>query len=114
MTKAATGKLEERALLQAAFRSFDEAAQTLQQSYDALTARVEQMDVELADSNEALRRQLNENEAMRAHLNGILDSLSTGVLVVDDGGRIVRCNHAAEAMLGAGGTQSCRLVRAAR
>ncbi len=105
MTKAATGKLEERALLQAAFRSFDEAAQTLQQSYDALTARVEQMDVELADSNEALRRQLNENEAMRAHLNGILDSLSTGVLVVDDRGRIVRCNHAAEAMLGAGATE---------
>lgn len=55
MTNAVTGHPEERELLQAAFRSFDEAAHTLQQSYGALTARVEQMDLELAKSNEALR-----------------------------------------------------------
>lgn len=101
MTNDTTGQPEERALLQAAFRSFDGAAQTLQQSYYALTARVEQMDVELAHSNEALRRQLCENEAMQAHLNGILESLSTGVLVVDDCGVLARSNHAAEAILGA-------------
>lgn len=101
MTDTRIGRPEERALLQAAFRSFDEAAQTLQQSYDALSARVEQMDVELAYSNEALRRQLSENEAMRAHLDGILESLSTGVLVVDAFDVIRRANQAAEAMLGA-------------
>jgi two-component system, sensor histidine kinase FlrB len=101
MTHTAIGQPEERALLQTAFRSFDEAAQTLQQSYHALTARVERMDVELAHSNEALRRQLCENEAMRAYLNGILESLSTGVLVVDDREIIARSNHAAEAILGA-------------
>lgn len=100
MTNAMTGHSEERELLHAAFRSFDEAAQTLQQSYHALTARVEQMDVELAQSNAALRRQLSENEAMQAHLNGILESLSTGVLVVDDREVIARSNHAAEAILG--------------
>ncbi|MDH4301139.1 MAG: ATP-binding protein [Nitrospira sp.] len=101
MTTATTGQPEERDLLQAAFRSFDEAAQTLQQSYNALTARVEQMDVELAHSNEALRRQLCENEAMRMHLDGILESLSTGVLVVDEREVITRSNLAAEAMFGA-------------
>ncbi len=101
MTTKTTGQPEERDLLQAAFRSFDEAAQTLQQSYTALTARVEQMDVELAHSNEALRRQLCENEAMRMHLNGILESLSTGVLVVDEREVITRSNLAAEAMFGA-------------
>jgi two-component system, sensor histidine kinase FlrB len=101
MTIAATRHPEERELLQAAFRSFDEAAQTLQQSYSALTARVEQMDVELARSNEALRRQLCDNEAMRVHLDGILESLSTGVLVMDDGGTISRGNRAAEMFLGA-------------
>ena len=100
MTNTTTGQPQERALLQAAFRSFDEAAQTLQQSYHALTTRVEQMDVELARSNEALRRQLCENEAMRMYLSGILESLSSGVLVVDDCGVIVRSNHAAEAILG--------------
>jgi len=101
MTNAVTRRPEERELLHAAFRSFDEAAHTLQQSYSALTARVEQMDLELAKSNEALRRQLGDNEAMRVHLDGILESLSTGVLVVDDGETISRSNRAAETLLGA-------------
>ncbi|WHZ25307.1 MAG: Two-component system sensor histidine kinase [Nitrospira sp.] len=101
MTNAVAGHPEERELLQAAFRSFDEAAHTLQQSYGALTARVEQMDLELARSNEALRRQLGDNEAMRVHLDGILESLSTGVLVVDDCETISRSNRAAERLLGA-------------
>jgi signal transduction histidine kinase len=91
---------EERELLQAAFRSFDEAAHTLQQSYSALTTRVEQMDLELAQSNEALRRQLCDNEAMRVHLDGILESLSMGVLVMDDCEIITRSNRAAQALLG--------------
>ncbi|MDF0666370.1 MAG: ATP-binding protein [Nitrospira sp.] len=101
MTNAVAGHPEERELLHAAFRSFDEASQTLQQSYSALTARVEQMDLELARSNEALRRQLGDNEAMRLHLDGVLESLSTGVLVVDDGETISRSNRAAETLLGA-------------
>lgn len=101
MTSATTRHPEERELLHAAFRSFDEAAQTLQQSYSALTARVEQMDLELAQSNEALRQQLGDNEAMRVHLDGILESLSTGVLVMNDCGTISRSNRAAEALLGA-------------
>ncbi len=100
MTSAMTKHPEERELLQAAFRSFDEAAHTLQQSYSALTTRVEQMDLELAQSNEALRRQLCDNEAMRVHLDGILESLSMGVLVMDDCEIITRSNRAAEALLG--------------
>ncbi|MDF0672829.1 MAG: ATP-binding protein [Nitrospira sp.] len=101
MTNAVAGHPEERELLRAAFRSFDEASQTLQQSYSALTARVEQMDLELAQSNEALRRQLGDNEAMRVHLDGVLESLSTGVLVVDDCETISRSNRAAETVLDA-------------
>ena len=100
MTSAMTKHPEEQELLQAAFRSFDEAAHTLQQSYSALTTRVEQMDLELAQSNEALRRQLCDNEAMRVHLDGILESLSIGVLVMDDCEMITRSNRAAEALLG--------------
>ena len=92
---------DERALLQAAFQSFAEAAHTLQQSYSALTARVEEMDAELAQSNDALRRQLVDNEAMRVRLDGILESLSTGVVVVDECGVITRSNRAAEQLLGA-------------
>ena len=90
---------EERDLLRAAFRSFDQAAHTLQASYDALTDRVNQMDLELARSNDALRHQLAENEAMRAHLDGILESLSTGVLVVNETDVISRSNRAAALLL---------------
>jgi two-component system, sensor histidine kinase FlrB len=100
MTSGTARHPEERELLQAAFRSFDEAAHTLQQSYSALTTRVEEMDLELAQSNEALRRQLCDNEAMRVHLDGILESLSMGVLVMDDGETITRSNRAAETLLG--------------
>lgn len=100
MMTAATRQSEERECLQAAFQSFDQAAKTLQQSYGALTARVEQMDLELAHSNDALRRQLHENEAMRAHLDGILESLSTGVLVLDEAGLITRSNQPAAQLLG--------------
>jgi two-component system sensor histidine kinase FlrB len=100
MTSAMTRHPEERELLQAAFRSFDEAAHTLQQSYSALTTRVEQMDLELAQSNEALRRQLCDNEAMRVHLDGILESLSMGVLVMDGCEMITRSNRAAKVLLG--------------
>ena len=90
-----------RDLLEAAFHSFDQAAQTLQQSYSTLTTRVEQMDLELTHSNDALRQQLRENEAMRMHLDGILESLSTGVLVLDDTGSITRSNRTAGQLLGA-------------
>jgi signal transduction histidine kinase len=100
MTTVTRHQSEERECLQAAFQSFDEAARTLQQSYGALTARVERMDVELAHSNDALRRQLQENEAMRAHLDAILESLSTGILVLDDAGIITRSNQPAAQFLG--------------
>ena len=107
MTFTALQTVEERDVLRAAFHSFDQAAQTLQQSYCALTARVEQMDLELAHSNDALRRQLSENEAMRIHLDGILESLSTGVLVLDSSGAIVRSNAPAAQMLGIASADVC-------
>ena len=100
MRTTTTRQSGERQLLEAAFQSFDQAAQTLQQSYGTLTRRVEQMDLELAQSNRALRQQLHDNEAMRSHLDGILESLETGVVVMDDAGRITRCNVSAARLLG--------------
>ena len=87
-------------LLQEAFRSFDDAAATLQQSYQTLTSRLEQLDVELADRNEALRKNLGINEELREHLTAIVESLTTGLLVMDDAGTITRCNQAGEQLLG--------------
>lgn len=87
-------------LLHEAFRSFDEAATTLQQSYQTLTSRLEQLDVELADRNEALSLNLRANEELREHLTAIVESLSTGLLVVDTEGSVTRCNQAGEHFLG--------------
>jgi signal transduction histidine kinase len=87
-------------LLQAAFRSFDGAAATLQQSYRALTSRLEQLDLELADRNEALRLNLRSNEELREHLAAILESVATGILVTDEQGTVTRCNQAGEQLLG--------------
>lgn len=90
----------ESSLLHEAFRSFDDAAATLQQSYQTLTSRLEQLDVELADRNEALGRNLRANEELREHLTAIVESLSTGLLVLDTEGTITRCNQAGEQLLG--------------
>jgi two-component system, sensor histidine kinase FlrB len=87
-------------LLHEAFRSFDDAAATLQQSYQTLTSRLEHLDVELADRNEALNRNLRANEELREHLTAIVESLSTGLLVMDTEGSITRCNQAGEQFLG--------------
>lgn len=88
------------ALLREAFLSFDDAAATLQQSYQTLTCRLEQLDGELADRNEALGRNLRANEELREHLTAIVESLSTGLLVMDREGTITRCNQAGEQLLG--------------
>ncbi len=90
----------ENDLLHEAFRSFDDAAATLQQSYQTLTSRLEQLDVELADRNEALGQNLRANEELREHLTAIVESLSTGLLVLNTEGLITRCNQAGEQLLG--------------
>jgi signal transduction histidine kinase len=92
--------MNEADLLQHAFHTFDHAADQLQKSYAALTARLEQLDVELAERNQALHRKLHENETMRAHLSAVLESLTTGVIVAGTSGEIERVNRAARQLLG--------------
>jgi len=88
------------ALLQNAFRLFDQAAGSLEESYRGLTARVQQLDLELAVRNEELQRNLEEKEDMRRHLAAILESLTTGVIVSDQDDVIIQANGAAERLLG--------------
>jgi signal transduction histidine kinase len=93
------GHAEDTELLHNAFRSFDQAAATLQESYAALTARIERLDMEVAASNEALRKNLEEKEEIRRHLTAVLESLSTGVLVANEEGMIVRANQTAATLI---------------
>lgn len=87
-------------LLTRAFQDFDQAATVLQHSYDALTSRLQQMDLELAQTNASLRQHLRETEEMRAHVTAILESLDTGVIVADSQDLVVRCNYSTERLLG--------------
>lgn len=57
-------KTEETTLLKQAFASFDQAAWSLERSYQVLTARVQELTVELEVSNQALRQSRNENERL--------------------------------------------------
>ena len=87
-------------LLTRAFQDFDQAATVLQQSYGALTTRLQQMDLELAQTNASLREHLRETEEMRAHVTAVLESLDTGVIVTKSEDLFVRCNHSTERLLG--------------
>ena len=92
-------KTEETALLKQAFASFDEAALTLERAYQILSVRVQDLNVELELSNQALRESLSRNEQAKTHLQAILESLTSGVLVTDLDAQITTVNKAAEVML---------------
>ncbi|MBI5427131.1 MAG: PAS domain-containing protein [Nitrospinae bacterium] len=81
-------------ILGRAFASFTEATQQLQNSYDILQARVQALDLELAEKNAELEKNLKEKEDVKNYLNNILESLTTGVMVVDRQDRITTCNKA--------------------
>jgi signal transduction histidine kinase len=88
----------EQFLLQA-FRSFAEAAASLERSYGMLRSEVARLHGELEQSNAGLARSLEENRRMRQHLDRILDGLPCGVLVAKADGEISRINPAARRLL---------------
>ena len=73
---------EGKQFLLQAFRSFAEAADSLERSYGMLRSEVAQLRSELAASHAGLATSLEENRRMRQHLDRILEGLPCGVLVV--------------------------------
>lgn len=90
---------EDEQFLLRAFRSFSEAAGSLERSYAQLRTEVQTLRLELEDRNRKLAESLEENCAMRAHLDCILEGLPCGVLVVSPDGRISRMNPEAFRLL---------------
>jgi signal transduction histidine kinase len=82
-----------------AFRSFAATAESLERSYSGLRAEVARLQAELARSNAGLTRSLEENRAMRSHLDRILDGLPCGVIVVRPDGAISRANPEGQKLL---------------
>ncbi len=92
--------LEDEQFLLRAFRSFAEAADSLEQSYGRLRTEVAGLRRELEKSNSDLSASLEENRGMRTHLNLILEGLPCGVVVVDHNDQICRANPEALRLLG--------------
>src|ERR1700758_5366504 len=90
---------EDEQFLLRAFRSFSEAAGSLERSYARLRGEVERLRLELEISNRDLACSLEQNRNMREHLDRILEGLPCGVLVVAVAGKITRANPEALRLL---------------
>lgn len=93
-------KKKELEILSQAFKQFNEVTRQLERSYEKLQTRVKELDLELAQKNEELEKNLKEKEDVKNYLNNILQSLTTGVIVVEQGDTITTFNKTAGAITG--------------
>ncbi|HEN20503.1 MAG TPA: PAS domain S-box protein [Desulfobacteraceae bacterium] len=91
---------DEVKLLTEAIDCFNGAAFRFEKYYQDLEKRVRELDIELKEKNRALQKNLKEKEDVKNHLHNILESLSTGVIVLDLQGRINIFNRTAEEITG--------------
>jgi two-component system, sensor histidine kinase FlrB len=84
-----------------AFRSFTEAAGSLERTYGQLQSQVARLRQELEVTNRNLTLSLEENRHIRERLRHILEGLPCGVLVAESGKRITILNPEAVRLIGA-------------
>jgi len=92
--------IEEARLLGMAIDSFNGAASRFEKHYQHLEQKVRELKIELRNKNEVLEKNLNEKEEVKNHLHNILESVTTGVVVVNLKGKITTFNRAAENITG--------------
>jgi len=80
--------------------SFNTSTAKLRDAYAALQDKVENLNQELEESNRNLSVSLAEQERLSNYLTNILESLSSGVLVIDTKGVITLFNRGAEIITG--------------
>jgi PAS domain S-box-containing protein len=78
------------------FDSFNTYAQKLESSYKQLQDRVKRIDQEMAYTNECLNKKVLELDNQKRFLNSILGSMHSGVVAVDNDGKIITFNNVAE------------------
>jgi hypothetical protein len=82
-----SSQLRQRSAKQAlvkAFRSFTNAAGSLESSYSLLQTEVARLRRQLERANQDLNQSLEDNKRIRAYLSRTLECLPCGVLVVDE------------------------------
>ena len=92
--------IEEVRILSDAINSFNGAASRFERHYQHLEQRVRELNIELENKNIVLERNLREKQEVRNHLHNILESVATGVVVIDLKGNITTFNRAAENITG--------------
>jgi two-component system, sensor histidine kinase FlrB len=102
---------DDQQFLLRAFRSFAEAARSLERSYGELQLEVGRLRRELGTSRAGLEQSLKENRRMHAHLDRILESLPCGVLVASPAGAITHLNPEAARLLGLPAKRSSATAR---
>ncbi len=86
--------------LEQALRVVPGVLERLRAGYAALEARAERVERELVRANAELEREVAQQDALKRHLEAVLESLPCGVLERDADGRVVRVNAAAQRLLG--------------
>ncbi len=81
------------------YASFDRVINSLQRRYLELQEEFSRQNEKLAEANSQLVKLTQRNLAATGFLNGILNSISAGVIAVDQNGRITHFNPAASLIL---------------
>ncbi len=92
-------KQKELEVLRAAFQAFNETTQHLQKSYETLQERIKDLNLKLEQKNLELESNLQEKEKVKNYLHNILESLTSGVIVVDENQTITTLSQTAGAIL---------------
>jgi len=92
-------KSSEKRTLERAFQTFTDAADSLQKAYAQLQGEVLRLRFELERTNRDLASSVEENAHMRRYLGRILESLPSGVVVVDRDGEVKLANPEARRLL---------------
>ena len=86
--------------LMEAFELFNQVSSNLTESYEKLKEEANELKIEVAQKNEELKRNLAENETLRNYLENIIQSISSGMIVIDIDGNITLVNQNAERIIG--------------
>ncbi|MBU1627244.1 PAS domain S-box protein [bacterium] len=86
--------------LMEAFEVFNQVSSKLMDSYEKLKIEASRLKVEVEEKNEELRKNLEENKRLRISLENIIQSITSGMIVVDKMGKITLSNKNAERIIG--------------
>lgn len=83
-------------LLNKAFLSFNKTAKILDERWEKLQKKLEKTNLQVMQTNERLRKALSETKKTRNFLNNIIESIDSGIVVVDKNNIILFFNKSAE------------------